>query len=89
MPRYFVDLHCGALAVKGVASFESIDDDAAKAQAIKIFPSIVESCEPVAGQSIYVMSVRDRRGIALFHIELRLDFGVPAEKVVPLPLRCL
>ncbi|WP_336492382.1 DUF6894 family protein [Methylobacterium nigriterrae] len=85
MPRYYVDLHCGPLFAKGVTSFEASDDDAAKVHAIKAFPSIVETCERSAGCSIYVMSVRDRRGITLFHIELSLDFNVSRENAAPIP----
>jgi hypothetical protein len=75
MPRYYLDLHSDSQHVKGVAEFDAKDDGDARVQAIKALTSIVQSRSVSAGQFRYVASVRDRRGITLFHIDLSLDFS--------------
>ena len=77
MPRYYLDLHTDSQHVKDVVEFNAKDDGDARVQAIKALASVVQRLSVSAGQSRYVASVRDRRGITLFHIDLSLDFSSP------------
>jgi len=77
MPRYYVDLQIGSQHVNDVAEFDAKDDDDARVQAIRALPSVVQGRSDSSGEFRCVASVRDRRGIILFHIDLSLTFNSP------------
>ncbi|WP_336486477.1 DUF6894 family protein [Methylobacterium nigriterrae] len=77
MPRYSIDLSSGSQYSKGIEIFEANDDEAAKLYVIRALPQMVEGFAEEPGQSTYVASVRDKRGITLFHVNLSLDCSWP------------
>ncbi|WP_336492697.1 DUF6894 family protein [Methylobacterium nigriterrae] len=77
MPRYYLDLHSGSQHVKDAAKFDAKADDDARVQAFKTLASILQNLNHSSGQVRYVASVRNRRGINPFHIDLSLDFTPP------------
>ena len=78
MPRYHVDLQSETGSVIASASFEAKDDNDARPQAIKALASLVRGRDDSLGHLRYIASVRDRRGITLFYLDLSLDFGPPS-----------
>ena len=77
MPRYYLDLHSGSQYVKDTRGFKANDDDDAQVQAIKLLSTLVRDCDGSADHLSYVASVRDIRGVTLYHIDLSLDFSWP------------
>ena len=77
MTRYSIDLHNGSHYMTGITSFGANDDDAAKVHAIRALSSMMRDCVQETGCSSYIASVRDKRGITLFHINLSLDCSWP------------
>ena len=77
MPRYYVDLQSKTGSVIASTSFEARDDIDARPQAIKALASLVRGRDDSRGHLRYIASVRDRRGITLFNLDLSLDFNSP------------
>jgi len=77
MPRYSIDLSSGSQYMKAIETFEANDDEAAKLFVIRALLQMLEDFAEEPGRFSYVASVRDKRGITLFHVSLSLDCSWP------------